>query len=212
MKANARYWILLAMLAAATVGLYSISHGEAVPTNLPLKDFPRDLQAWHSVDSPVEARIIDALQVDDYLSRTYFVPGRPPVGVWIAYYKSQRTGQTIHSPKNCLPGAGWRPAQAGRMELPLADGRRVQVNSYIVEKGVDRALVLYWYQSHGRIIASEYWAKIYMVVDAIRMNRTDAALVRVTIPLPPNGADAARQEAISFTQDLCKELGRYIPS
>ena len=121
----------------------------------------------------------------DYLNRGYWEPGmnKALLGLYIGYFRSQRTGATIHSPKNCLPGAGWNPAQSSVYQLPLDDGRKVPINLYLIRKGLESEVVLYWYQSHGRVVASEYWGKFYLVYDALRLNRTDAALVRITVPV-----------------------------
>ena len=164
--------------------------------------------AWDGRELPIEQRLLDAVGVDDHVSRAYLDHQNPPVLLYIGYYKSQRTGTTIHSPKNCLPGAGWQPVSSGKIMVPLPDGKNAQVNLYTIEKGLERQSVLYWYQSHGRIIASEYWAKIYMVLDAIRLNRTDSALVRVSTPLSPGGEQSQQrlvafaQQVIANTQDL----------
>jgi EpsI family protein len=144
------------------------------------------------------------------VSRVYQESNQPPVTLYVGYYKSQRTGQSIHSPKNCLPGAGWEPVSAGRIDLTLPNGERAPVNLYVIENGLRRQVVLYWYQSHGRIIASEYWGKLYMVLDALRLNRTDAALVRVSAPVQANET-VAREEVTSFAQHLLFQLSDLLP-
>jgi EpsI family protein len=128
----------------------------------------------------------------------------------VGYYKSQQTGETIHSPKNCLPGTGWQPIQSSQIALRMPDGRAFPVNLYIVEHDREKLLVLYWYQSHGRIISSEYAAKVYMVLDAIRLNRTDSSLVRVTTRLGTD-ENKARQVAVSFAEQVIPGLDRIIP-
>ena len=138
----------------------------------------------------------------------------------MGYYGTQRQGASIHSPLNCLPGAGWIPVEQGRLALNVASSpngprRTIEVNRVVIEKGLDRQLVLYWYQSHDRVIASEYWGKIYTVVDAIRLNRTDAALVRVIAPIKsrdPGALEAAEPAASGFVEALFPQLGKYLPS
>jgi EpsI family protein len=151
--------------------------------------------------------------VTDYLDRGYWKPGmnQDLVGLYVAYLRSQRTGASIHSPKNCLPGAGWNPVQASIYELPLDDGRKVPINLYILRKGMDEQLVLYWYQSHGRIVASEYWGKFYLVYDALRLNRTDAALVRITIPVEQGDEAGTQQEAMAFAKQVAIDVDQIIP-
>jgi len=93
----------------------------------------------------------------------------------------------------------------------LPDGKQAAVNMYLIEKGLDQELGLYWYQSHGRIVSSEYWAKIYMVLDGLRLNRTDSALVRVVTPAD-DGESAARRRAIAFAEQVAGPLYKLLPN
>ena len=134
--------------------------------------------------------MVQAAGVDDYVSRIYGIGQQIPIGLYVGYYGSQRTGDTIHSPKNCLPGAGWEPVRAGYLTISPPGGAPIEVNEYLVAKGADKRLVLYWYQGRGRVIASEYAGKVWMVVDAIRLHRTDGALVRLVTPVDDGEANA----------------------
>jgi EpsI family protein len=135
-----------------------------------------------------------------------------PVGFYLGYWASQREGDAIHSPMNCLPGAGWAPVENSRMKVTLG-GVESEVNRVIIEKSGERLLVLYWYQSHGRVVASEYWSKIHMVLDAIKTARTDAALVRIVVPIPDATATAdAEREALDFAKALHPMLERHLPA
>jgi EpsI family protein len=212
MKPNLRYWTMLALLVGATLALRFVSHGEPVPPSNPLATFPFDFGVWKGRDIPLDKEILTVAAVDDYLNRIYQSASAPPIGLYVGYYKSQQTGDAIHSPKNCLPGSGWEPVSAGQSEITLPDGQRAAVNLYLIEKGLDREVVLYWYQSHGRIIASEYWAKIYMVRDALKLNRTDSALVRVITPMGRNNAQMAQERAVAFAEQALVPLDRLIPN
>lgn len=188
---------------------------EDVPLRQPLAKFPTALADWIGSDEPrFSDEILAVLGVDEYLNRTYHADGSPPVSLYVGYYESQRQGDTIHSPMNCLPGAGWEPVVARRIQVPIPGLQTpLEVNQVIVQKGTDRHLVLYWYQSHGRVVASEYWSKFYMVYDAIRTNRSEGALVRVVTPIPSNQPDAAAEaRAVAFVQALFPLIGRYLPS
>ena len=212
MSRSSRFWLMFAVLGGAAVGLHHLSHGEAVPLSKPLSTFPMQIRDWRGANVPMEPRIVQALGVSDYLYRVYQGSDQHPVFLYVGYYQSQRTGVSIHSPKNCLPGAGWEPVSVGELALPLKDGSQVLVNQYIVENGLQRQLVLYWYQSHGRVIASEYRGKAYMVLDALRLNRTDAALVRVSTPIIKKNEIASREAAGAFAQEFLarsKELFPY---
>ncbi len=136
----------------------------------------------------------------------------PYVDLFIAYFPSQRAGDTIHSPKHCLPGAGWLPLESSRIRVPIASRTGVPMNRYVIGKGDDRQLVLYWYYAHERAVASEYSAKFYLVTDSIRMNRSDGAMIRLTTPLR-NGesSDQAEQRLLSFANEISPQLDRFIP-
>jgi len=214
MRAGARYWVMIAVLLAATTGMAYLSHGESVPQAKPLSDFPVQVGSYTKVvDWKIDQSILDFLHVTDYLDRGYWKPGmnQDLMGLYVAYLRSQRTGASIHSPKNCLPGAGWNPVQASIYELPLDDGRKVPINLYLLRKGMDEQLVLYWYQSHGRIVASEYWGKFYLVYDALRLNRTDAALVRITIPVEQGDEAGTQKEAMAFAKQVATDVEQIIP-
>src|SRR5208283_95603 len=171
MKAGIRYWLMIAILLGATTGMAYLSHGESTPPAKPLSEFPTKVGPYASVaDWPLDKETLDLLKVTDYLNRGYWTPGMGQnlMGLYIAYFRSQRTGAGIHSPKNCLPGAGWNPVESTVYELQLDDGRKVPVNLYALRKGLEEEIVVYWYQSHGRVIASEYWGKFYLIYDALR--------------------------------------------
>ena len=212
MKNAARYWTMIAVLLAGTAGMGFLSHGEATPPARPMTDFPKDIGSYRTVtEIPFDQETLKVLGVTDYLNRVYFSPANGDVGLYIGYFRTQRTGAAIHSPKNCLPGAGWQPVVSETYQLPLDDGRKVPINLYVIRKDLDQQIVLYWYQSHGRVVASEYWGKFYMVYDAMRLNRTDAALVRITVPVRNGDMEAARAQALAFAKQVSGEVDQIIP-
>jgi EpsI family protein len=181
--------------------------------------FPMALDEWRGIqEPPFEDQILKILGVDDYLTRVYMSPTRAGVGLYIGYYRSQRQGDTMHSPLNCLPGAGWEPLSKGGLtvEVPSGTGttRAINVNRYVVQKGLEKQLVIYWYQSHGRIVASEYWSRFYLVTDAVRLNRTDGSLVRVIAPVSQEdtGEKHAEDLAVRFIKSLFPVLSTYLPA
>ncbi len=210
MSGTARFWAMLAVLVSSAMGFYVLRHGKEAPPLTALSRLPMQLGDWQAVNVPLDESIVKAAGVDDYVSRSYLQNDGAPVLLYVGYYRSQRTGDTIHSPKNCLPGAGWQPVESNSLALRNRDGHGVQVNRYVIQKKMDRQLVLYWYQSHGRVIASEYSAKIYLVADAIRWNRTDGALVRVTTPVIQSPEESQRR-AVAFAQELLPALDRLLP-
>jgi len=214
MKASLRYWLMLAVLLGATTGMAYLSHGEATPPAKPLSQFPNKMGPYASVaEYQLDKETLDLLKVTDYLDRAYWAPGmgQHTAGLYIGYFASQRSGAAIHSPKNCLPGAGWNPVNSSVYPLPLADGHTAPINLYFLRKGLDEEVVLYWYQSHGRIIASEYWGKFYLVYDALRLNRTDAALVRITVPVDNGDEKTAQDRALAFAKTITTQIDQVIP-
>lgn len=209
---TARFWIVAVVILGSTGLLHGMSHGEAMVARQPLKGLPYLIGTWSGQEQPMEQRIVLAASVSDYTNRIYVNPADVPVEVYIGYYESQRTGDTIHSPKNCLPGAGWEPVKQEYATITLADGRRIKVNDYVIAQGLNKELVFYWYQGRGRVIASEYMGKFWMISDAITKNRTDGALVRLVTPIAGNNDAAAQARLTKFTQLLFPYLSEFIPN
>jgi EpsI family protein len=212
--------ILFVCLTLAAGAIARAERSEPVQIRAPLSGFPMELPGWHGIqEPPFEPNILRVLGVDDYLTRAYFASPRAGVGLYIGYYKSQRQGDTMHSPLNCLPGSGWEPLSQGMtsVQVPQGEGlppRDITVNRYVVQKGLERQMVLYWYQAHGRVVASEYWSKFYLIRDAVRLNRTDGSLVRVIAPIQgESAADEAGAEGVarSFVQTLFPRLTQFLP-
>lgn len=219
-SASARLSVVTLCALATWLYLGRASRAEEVPPAQPLATMPMVLDDWVGRNQPRFDEEIEAvLGVDDYILRSYERAGSVPVGLYLGYHASQRQGDTMHSPLNCLPGAGWQPLEQGRttitaMGVPGHGGApaQVEINRVVIGKGLDRQLVYYWYQSHRRVVASEYWGKIYTVIDAVRDNRTDAALVRVIVPIPDRDAVAdVEADAIAFTQSLFPRLAAFFP-
>jgi EpsI family protein len=208
-----RYWTVVLLLAGAALLLHLRAHVDQNPPSEPLSQFPRTLAGWTGSDLEIDQETRDILGAGDILSRLYIQDKQKPlVSLFIGYFPSQRTGQTIHSPKNCLPGAGWTFESSGVVDLVDNAGKPHRVGEYIITNGDEKQFVLYWYQAHGRSVANEYMAKIYMVADALRMNRTDGALVRVITPIAANeDTAAARERAEAFTRQFAPLLPRFIP-
>ena len=199
-----------ALLAAAFLFVHEMSHGERRSPRRSLDELPPILHDWTGTDSPLDPRVLELLRVDDYLSRVYRDGRGHLVGLYIGFYGSQRTGDTIHSPKNCLPGSGWEPVHSRLLTIDLPGQKPVQVNEYLIEKGLDRQLVLYWYHGRGRVVASEYWGKVWLVADAITRNRTDGALIRV-VTSAADGEAQARAREVEFVTELYPRLNEFIP-
>ncbi len=217
---RARALILTVLLLASAWYLAHAQAAEVVPPHASITDLPMAFDGWRGRDDgPFSPEVLAVLGVDEYVFRSYQRQGEPGVSLYAGFYETQRQGDSIHSPLNCLPGAGWTPVSQARTLITAFDPARraerpLEVNRFVIQKGLDRQLVIYWYQSHGRVVASEYRGKVYTVVDAVRLNRTDAALVRVITPLGegPGGSEAEADARVTrFVRALYPRLGTYIP-
>src|SRR4051794_20721952 len=215
-----RTLILFACLVASAGIIHRANRPEPAPARETLDGFPMALDEWQGVRQPPFAKdILAVLGVDDYLTRAYFTADRKAgVGLYIGYYSSQRQGDTMHSPLNCLPGAGWEPVSKSTVLVNVNDAttggtRDIEINRYMIQKGLEKQLVLYWYQAHNRVVASEYWGKFYLVADAVRLNRTDGSLVRVIVPVNSDERSEGLGEAnaIKFVKAMFPVLPRFLP-
>ncbi len=211
-----KYARILTLALVIQAGLfYATSRAENVPSMRPLHDFPRELSGWTMAqEGYVDDETQAILQADDTLTRSYYSPKFQLVSnLFVAFFKTQRTGKAPHSPKNCLPGTGWEREREDYLDVTIPGMTEpIQVNRFIVSKGEEKSLVLYWYQTENRVIANEYRAKLRTVEDAIRYNRTDTALVRVVVPVIAGDDAAAQQEAVEFVQSFFIPLRKYLPS
>ena len=212
---SARLWVILALLVSTFALLRIRGDADRIPPSRPLAELPSTIGLWSSVDLPLDQEVLDVLGKGVFLNRIYTRPDSSPqasIGLFIGYFPTQRTGQSIHSPQNCLPGAGWTFDSSGVTQLRDAGGKIYRVGEYVISDGRVRQEVLYWYRSHGRTIAGDYAAKLYMLAEAIRYDRTDAALVRVITPVQPGeGQPAAHRRAVAFAEQMAPLLSPYIP-
>jgi len=211
-----RFWVVFLLLAGTGLLLESRGDSERHIATTPLSQFPEAIGGWAGVDQPIDAETLQVLGQGDFLSRVYSLNSQtPPIGLFIAYFASQRTGSSIHSPKHCLPGAGWTFESSKYVDLKDENGTPHRVGEYVIAQGDNRDFVIYWYQAHGRSLANEYKAALYFTADAIRLNRTDGALVRVIAPFDPsagNGVSSAKARAEAFVAQLWPMLPRFIPN
>ncbi len=208
----ARFLVPVVLVLSTALLLQARGSREVIAPRQELAGFPTELDGRSSREIVIGQDVRDILGPGDFLNRFYFRPDQPYIDFFVAYFASQRTGKAIHSPKNCLPGSGWTPTDSGYVQIRRPDGTPVTVNRYVIGKGLERQIVLYWYQAHDRVVASEYWAKYFLVADAITMNRSDGALVRVITPVnSQEGFDKAQARAVRFAETAFANLGPYIP-
>ena len=209
-------FLLLTALIFGQMAIYYLiaNRAEFKPVIAPLSQFARLIGDWRMVqDIPMEKEIQEVLKADDTLTRIYAKPGGESASLYVAFFQSQRSGVAPHSPKNCLPGNGWVVFRDSKMLLDVP-GRAapMEVNLYTIQKGDSKSVVIYWYQSRDRVVASEYKAKVFVVADAIRYNRTDTSLVRVMVPYGGAGEAAAVKTAEEFVRELSAPLSKSLPS
>lgn len=209
-----RYLLVIFLLTTTAAIINLRRNADIIPRCIPLNTLPHSIGTWYGYDLSIDTEVISVLGQGEFLSRIYTKTNElAPINLFIGYFPTQRTGQTIHSPKNCLPGAGWTFKSSHYSSFLAANGSRYKVGEYLIENGESKEFVVYWYQAHGRSVPGEYMAKIHMVIDAIRTNRTDGALVRVITPVSPNETIAqAKDRALSFCSSLAPYLSEYIPN
>jgi EpsI family protein len=205
--------VLTIVLLLQALAYYAVaSRSERIPSVGPLSAFPSMSGDWVTAkDYPIEKEVQEVLKADDTLNRIYTKAGTG-ASLFVAFFRTQRYGQTPHSPKYCLPGSGWQPIQDRTVPLTIP-GRSepLLVNEYFISRGDQESVVLYWYQSHSRVIAREISAKFWLVADAVRYHRSDTALVRVIAPVLNQQRDAAEHTAMDLARSVYPDLVRQLP-
>jgi EpsI family protein len=207
-----RFLIAIGTLLLPNAALHFRSYREAIAPHTDVALFPHEINGWKGSDITLSPEELAVLGPGQFLLRDYDRANTPTVTLFLAYYPSQKTGDTMHSPKNCLPGAGWTQTRSEVVTFPQGSGSALRATRYLVAQGADKMVVLYWFQAHGRTVANEYWAKWFLVRDAIVQNRTDGALVRVSTSIESGETeDDADGRTTGFAQMITSQLDSYIP-
>jgi EpsI family protein len=207
--------VVIAAVAVASATTVAVPQRDEVrPERAWFSSFPLQLGAFKGQREVIDSETLGALQLDDYILANYGDGREAPVNMYMAYYASQRSTASVHSPSSCLPGGGWRITEFSRHQVAskVAGAAPVFVNRAIIEQGDQRQLVYYWFQERGRNLTSEYKVKWYLLWDSATRQRTDGALVRLITPLPRN-EDVARADArlLEFSQQMLPLLDQYVP-
>lgn len=208
-----RFAILFVLLVAGGFAVNAWEYlGEARVERKELRDFPREIGAWKQSggDEKFNQETLAVLRASDYLLRNYRDADGRVVNFYVGYYASQREGATYHSPLNCLPGSGWVMSEPGKMTIAPKGRPAFVANKYLIQNGAHKELLVYWYQGRGRSVASEYWGKVYTVLDSVRMRRSDGAMVRITTSVKDSDP-AALQAAIDLAADLAANSSTILP-
>jgi EpsI family protein len=212
MRFDFKFTLTVIVLAGTAIFLDSRPRYEVNPPRQILASLPQQLGVWRGTDLPISSEDRETLGHGDFLSRSYQDDSSASyVDLFMAYLPSQGPGDTLHSPQHCIPGSGWFPLESGRIMLTAPGRAPFQVSRYLVAKGSDRTLVLYWYWAHDRAVASEYSAKYYLVKDALHLNRTDGAMIRITTPIRGEPVTAAERRLVAFAQELVPLINSYAP-
>ena len=209
-----RFGVAAALMLATAIILQAHSRSEYFPPRASLNSLPSQIDGWTGTDDALDQATLEILGPGEFLVRTYEDASelQPWINLYIAYFPSQKAGDTIHSPDHCLPGAGWIPTSREVIRLARPDGSSIPVNRYVVSKLLERQLVLYWFQAHGRVVASEWQAKYFLISDSIHMNRSDGGMVRLMTPmLDGESPDAAQARMMKLGSQFLPLLESYIP-
>jgi EpsI family protein len=204
-----RFAILFFMILVGGLAVNAWEYlGETRVERQELRGFPKQVGAWQQTggDKQFDNQTMSVLRASDYLLRDYRSADGRTINFYVGYYASQRTGATYHSPLNCLPGAGWVMSEPGTITISPKGRPSFVANRYLIQNGNQKDLLVYWYQGRGRSVASEYWGKIYTVVDSVSMRRSDGAMVRITTPVTSSEPAALRAAA-----DLAAEASTILP-
>ncbi len=206
-------WVATGMLCAQAVAFHVFSQNEQAPNMLPLALVDLGRGGWVQLrEEPVDSATAEILHPDDHLFRLL---GRPETGqgasVFVAYFKTQRTGHAPHTPRNCLPGHGWVFERGETLEEEVPRAGRLEANRYVIQKENERAAVVYWYQTGERTVANEYKAKLKLMWTAARYGRSDTALVRVIVPAGEGRVEEAERAAAGLAREVYAALTEHFP-
>lgn len=203
----------LALVALTGVAGFLVStRQEILPVRKSFATFPTNIAGWHGRHSSIDPGTVHFLALTDYVLTNYINSNGRDVNFYVAYYASQRSGLSPHSPSVCLPGNGWQIAQFDRTNY-RGNGLSFPINRVVMQRGSQKQLVYYWFEQRGMRIANEWWSKLYLLSDAIFKNRTDGALIRLITPIYPNEPENQADSRLhDFTQLVVPKLTGYLPS
>jgi EpsI family protein len=206
--------IAATIMLTTSISLAYLKTSDDQPLKRSLSDFPTKIAEWQGTKSRFDEKVYEVLGVDDSTLVNYYNQNRENIQLYIGYYQSQREGDIIHSPKNCMPGSGWNIVSTSLMQLDLKyqNGNPIQVIKLVLQNGIQRQVALYWFHSRGRVITSEYTQKIYLVWDSITKHRTDGSFVRLVSPVTDQNESQTTERLKQFTEQLFPILNEFIPT
>ena len=202
------------ILAVQGIAVYALHREPYLPSPPPLSAFPTRLDNWvREADEVMDPASLEMLGPDDLLSRRYQVEGASRrADLFVAYYRTQLKGRNAHDPKVCLPGGGWNPVESRVLKAEFASGKTAPINYYRIEKAGAQQIVVYWFQTPAGTYTTEQELNANRLLETIRTNRTDMALVRVIVPVLSDGVEAASRDAIKFARLAYPEILPFFQS
>ncbi len=205
-----QFYICCFLLIVTTVYVNYFFEVEVIPPKKSFSEYPENVENWVKVkDHFFDDKVMDALRVDDFIYRTYRKNGRP-VQLYIGYYRTQRNGAQIHSPKHCLPGSGWFEISHKIRVLPLDRGQLKFVEA-VYQKGTNQEVFLYWYDVQGKKITNEYLLKMNMIYSSLMNNRSDGSFIRISTPVLNNDVDSAIRTVEEFALKMLPIIDSFLP-
>ena len=213
MSTNVRLIIVLALFGLTFISLQFVQSAKVVPIKRPLAEFPAKIGEWERTNEIKSSdAVVEMLGLDDYINATYTAPDGMNLNFYVSYFSSVGTTGAYHSPQNCLPGSGWEIASVKGLPITINNPKRSTIiNSLIVQNGSAKQITLYWFQNRGRIIANEYWEKIYLVTDSLLKRRRDGSFVRIMAPATEENMADTEKKLKEFAEKVAVQLENFIP-
>ncbi len=208
---NVRYFIVIVLLSGVIFFSQQRSDGKLVPIDRSLEGFPLQIADWRGKPYRFSQAVYDKLGVDNSIAINYKNDRRNEISMYVGYYESQKQGEIIHSPKNCMLGSGWQPIDISKINISIGS-REIPMMKMIVEKHSNKMVVLYWYQSGNRVVANEYLQRLYFIHDSIRYNRTNAAFIRLSSHISTNDDEGTVLLMEKFINKVVPMLDDFLPN
>ena len=180
---NRRILTIVVVLAVAYGLRLWLAHDSNPPAAPNMELLPRQIGSWYTVREGISPESAGVLKADSLVLRDYELTPGTRIQLFVAYYRTQHAGESMHSPRNCLPGSGWEPLSRSALSADMGRAHDAEVNRYLIEKDGNRMLIVYWYQERERIIANEFSGKLYLMWDSVRRQHRDGAIIRLSVPL-----------------------------
>ncbi len=213
-QSNSSLWTFILLVLMFFLSIFLVTRPEIIPERRVFSSFPQQLENWHGLRDRLELKLLDSLKLDDYLVANYYTEDDRPVNLYVAYYGSQRSGQSAHSPRSCLPGGGWKIETLSDYQVPISTDahQRLAVSRSVIRKGEHTQLVYFWFKQRHRHLTNEYLVKWFLFWDALTQRRTDGALIRLVTKIETDEPLIEGDKRLAnFLNVVVNELNQYVP-